>query len=436
MSLIFEHSCLAAKPELDIFSTPPTMAALEDSWSTEYLPTTSLDDTSPIKFMISGDSNHYIDPYSSYLYLEVKITKQDGTDIDAGTQIGPVNLLAHSLFQQVDVWLNDTLITSSSNLYHYRAYLETLLSFSDESKKSQLTMSLYSKDTPGQMDDIADANTGLVARREFTDESKTVPLICKLHSDIFLQKRLLLNGVDMRIKLIRNSDKFVLMGANNSTHKLKITAASFFVRKVKVNNGIQLQHIELMDKKMQPAIYPIRKVDMKTYNVSTGSLSMNEESLFSGILPKRIVIGFVTSKAFEGGYDKNPFNFTHQNLCYCTLLIDGKMVPQKPLVSNFTNGETLRNYFMLLQSTGHIFNNGGVDFDRSDFNQGYTLLAFDLTPDQDESGCYHVLKKGSIRLELKFASALTEPVNIIVFAESDAAIKIDKNRQVLTNFSR
>ncbi|XP_067945020.1 uncharacterized protein F54H12.2-like [Watersipora subatra] len=228
MSLIFEHSCLAAKPELDIFSAPPTMAALEDSWSTEYLPTTSLDDTSPIKFMISGDSNHYIDPYSSYLYLEVKITKQDGTDIDAGTQIGPVNLLAHSLFGQVDVWLNDTLITSSSNLYHYRAYLETLLSFSDESKKSQLTMSLYSKDTPGQMDDIADANTGLVARRGFTDKSKTVPLICKLHSVIFFQKRLLLNGVDMQIKLIRNSDKFVLMGANNSTHKLKITAASFF----------------------------------------------------------------------------------------------------------------------------------------------------------------------------------------------------------------
>ena len=172
MSLMFEHSCLAAKPELDLFSTPPTMAALEESWSTEYLPTNSIDDNSPIKFTVSGDSNHYLDLHSSYFYFEVSITKEDGTNIDANTEVGPVNLLAHSMFQQVDVWLNDTLITSSSNLYHYRAMFETLLSYSDEAKKSQLSMSLYSKDTPGEMDDIGDANQGLVSRRSFTAESK------------------------------------------------------------------------------------------------------------------------------------------------------------------------------------------------------------------------------------------------------------------------
>ncbi len=335
MSLIFEHSCLAAKPELDLFSNSPTMAALDEGWTTEYLPTTALNDSSPIKFFISGDTNHYIDPNSTYLYLEVKITKGDGTNLDAGTAVGPINLIAHSLFQQVDIWLNDTMITNASNLYHYRAMLETLLSFSSESKTSQLTMALYNKDKAGSMDDIANANTGLVSRRAFTAESKTVPLICKIHSDIFFQKRLLLNGVDMKIKLVRNSDKLVLMAADGSTYKLKLSTASLFVRKVAVNNGIQLQHIEMLDKKLQPAIYPIRRVDMKTINIATGSLSMNDENLFNGILPKRIVIGFVASAAFEGAYDKNPFNFFHQNLKYCSLLVNGKMVPQKPLISDF-----------------------------------------------------------------------------------------------------
>ena len=190
----------------------------------------------------------------------------------------------------------------------------------------------------------------------------------------------------------------------------------------------------MLDQKMQPAVYPIRKVEMKTYNISAGSLSMNEESLFAGVLPKKIVIAFVTSAAFEGRYDKNPFNFTHQNLSYCTLLVDGKMIPQKPLVSDFANNNTLRNYFMLLESTGHVFNNSGIDISRRDYEQGYSLLAFDLTPDLDESGCYHVLRKGTARLELKFSTALQEPVNLIVFAEGDSAIKIDKNRQVFSNF--
>lgn len=77
MSLIFEHSCLAVKPELDLFSNSPTMAALDEGWTTEYSPTTALNDSSPIKFKVSGDTNHYIDLNSTYLYLEVKITKND-----------------------------------------------------------------------------------------------------------------------------------------------------------------------------------------------------------------------------------------------------------------------------------------------------------------------------------------------------------------------
>lgn len=434
MSLMFEHSCLATKPELDLFTTPPTMAAFDEGFTTEYLPTTSLIEFSPIKFIISSDTNHYIDLNSTYLYLEVKITKSDGTNLDANTNVGPINLLAHSLFQQVDVWLNDTMITNASNLYHYRAYLETLLSFNGESKTSQLTMALYNKDKAGSMDDVDAANTGLVARRSFTAESKIVPLIGKIHSDIFFQNRCLLNGVDMKIKMLRNPDKLLLMAADGSDFKLKISSASLFVRKVKVNSGIQMDHISKMDQKLMPAIYPIRRVDMKTINIATGSLSMVDKNLFNGVLPKRIVIGFVTSTAFEGAYNKNPFNFTHQNLKYCTLLVNGVMVPQKPLISDFENGNTLRNYFSLLESTGHVFNNSGIDINRDDYNKGYTLLGFDFTPDLDESGCYHILKKGVIRIEVKFSTQLTEPVNLICYSEFDAAIKIDKNRSVITNF--
>lgn len=434
MSFIFEHSCLAAKPELDLFSTPPTQAAIEEGFHTEHMPTTSLSEGSQIKFNVSGDSSYYIDLNASYILLEVKITKADGSNIDNIGDVGPVNLLAHSLFQQIDVSLNDVVISNASNLYHYRALLETLLSYGDEAKKSQLSMSLYSKDTPGQMNDIGDNNTGLVARRSITGVSETIQLIFRPHSDMFVQKRFILNGVDLKLKLIRNNDNIVLMGAADSTFKLKIVNASFFVRKVKINSGIQLKHIEKLDKELVPAIYPIRRVDMKTFNISTGSLSWNEENLFQGVLPKRIVIGIVKSQAFEGAYNLNPFNFEHQNLKYCGLVVDGKNVPQKPLVCDFGTHSTLRNYFTLLESTGKVFNNGGLDINRTEYEKGYSLLAFDLTPDLDESGCYHVIKKGNIRLELKFSTGLTAPVNVIVYSEYDSSIRIDKNRAILTNF--
>ena len=51
-------------------------------------------------------------------------------------------------------------------------------------------------------------------------------LLGPLHADIFFCERLLLNSVDLRIKLIRSNDAFCLMGTRASEFTLKITAAS------------------------------------------------------------------------------------------------------------------------------------------------------------------------------------------------------------------
>jgi len=45
----------------------------------------------------------------------------------------------HSLFWQVDISLNGTQVTATTNTYPYRAMMETLLSYGDDAKKSQLT---------------------------------------------------------------------------------------------------------------------------------------------------------------------------------------------------------------------------------------------------------------------------------------------------------
>ena len=86
MSFIQEHSCLATRPELDLFTNLPTQASVEDSITVEHLPST-LSDDSPVKFSISGDSNYYIDLQSSYLYLEVKVTNNDGSNLNADAAV-------------------------------------------------------------------------------------------------------------------------------------------------------------------------------------------------------------------------------------------------------------------------------------------------------------------------------------------------------------
>ncbi|KAF6025960.1 hypothetical protein EB796_015736 [Bugula neritina] len=70
--------------------------------------------------------------------------------IEAGEHFA-VKYFIQQIQWNVEIMLNDVVISNASNLYHYRALIETLLSYSDEAKKS---MSLYSKDTPRKMDHI------------------------------------------------------------------------------------------------------------------------------------------------------------------------------------------------------------------------------------------------------------------------------------------
>jgi len=45
-------------------------------------------------------------------------------------------------------------VTASTNTYPYRAILETLLSYGDDAKKSQLTTALYYEDKASSMDAV------------------------------------------------------------------------------------------------------------------------------------------------------------------------------------------------------------------------------------------------------------------------------------------
>ena len=97
--------------------------------------------------------------YDDY-YVRAKVVRGVGTDIADDAPVAPVNNWLHSLFSQVDVHLNDTLVTPSSNTYPFRAYVETLLSYGAEAKKTQLSSQLWYKDTAGQRNFFSYACSG------------------------------------------------------------------------------------------------------------------------------------------------------------------------------------------------------------------------------------------------------------------------------------
>ena len=149
-----------------------------------------------------------MDLSESYLQVTAKILKTNGDDLVQtkgadGTvtgddaDVGPVNLWLYSLFSQVDVSLNERLVTLSMNTYPYRAYLETLLSYGPAAKESYLTAAIWYKDTAKHMEDHQ-LNKGF-SRQEWSLGSSQVVMIGRPHLDLCFQDHLMLNGVAIKI---------------------------------------------------------------------------------------------------------------------------------------------------------------------------------------------------------------------------------------------
>ena len=66
-------------------------------------------------------------------------------------------------------------------------------------------------------------NTDLKTRSEWTKTSKIVELQGRIHSDLFNQEKLILNGVDLTGKLHRHKPEFCLLSADTApAHKITI----------------------------------------------------------------------------------------------------------------------------------------------------------------------------------------------------------------------
>ena len=437
MAFVHKQSCEGVKSELDLFTVPPTQNCITNSHVVEHQPTASLDSGGPIEFLIPGSGDDYLDLANTMLHVQAKVTRANGHAIDAGEVVAPVNNWLHSLWSQIDLYLNGTLVTSSSSSYAFRAYIETLLSYGVETKSTQLTNQLWYKDTASRMNAIELAvgpapNFGFVKRREHIAGSRVVDMMGRLHLDMFMQDKFLINGVDVKIRLVRSKAAFALMALGNADYKITIVNATLFAKKATLNPAVQMAHVKTLEK--TTVKYPLRPVECKVYSIPAGALSHTHENLFLGTLPKRLVLCCIDNDAYNGAYDKNPFHAKNNTIGFHSVNVDGRQIPAKPYQPNFEENLFARSYASLFTSIGKIWQDEGNDLTRDDYRDGYTFFGFDLTPDQCDGPCFHPVQKGNLRIEFHFREALRVTVNVVAYAEFESVLEIDKNRNVIYDY--
>lgn len=448
MALIHGETTEVLKSELELFSVHPTQTSVEETRFVQYFPQTTLDRGGPIVFHIPPLEKEYLDPSKTFLYLKTRILSESGgvlpkvksaqdNAVPKQSYVFPINYFHATCFKTVDIYLNNKNISANDTLYPYRAYIETLLSNTKDSKLEQLKAALYYQDkTP--MDEVSESltktgnaqttNTGALLRFTKTKFSNPFETFGRIHSEIFCQDKLLTGDVDLSIKFHRADNAFCLMSQDDTArYTISIDKAVLYVCQKRISASIREAHqIALQTRNLK---YPVKKCQMKFFTRGAHRSDISEPNLVNGVLPKRITFALVDSDAFSGSLSKNPFNFQHFNLSNITLRKNGENIPFQAIEMDYETKCVMQGYLALLEGSSNLFRERSLDIQpMSDFtNGGFSIYCFDISQGHDHSKSFDLVETGNISLELKLAKTSDTSITIVTHLEYDAIIEIDKD---------
>lgn len=238
--------------------------------------------------------------------------------------VGPVNNVLHSLFETVIVKVNGSQITNSPDMYHYKTYLQSLLSYSSEIKNSAMQTVGYSLDNKRHMEtDVSAAgiptNSGFSLRANWfrKDNASTnayrangATFIGRLNHELIGSTKPLPPKSLVQITLNRAADDFFILKTSTDTKKYK-AVISFCCLYVPIAwmQEVLLRELDVRWPK-EPITYHYRR-----HNVLKLTVHRNKKEFFSDALfpesenPIRIYFFLVKADAAIGDQKLNPYNF-------------------------------------------------------------------------------------------------------------------------------
>lgn len=447
----------------------------------EILPITTaieLSQSAPIDFRIITNGYEFIDLMNSYFYIQGEWVDSAGKPIEANyDSTRPASNLFHSLWTQIDVKLNGTMVSSHQNkTYPYVAYLEKTLSMARFQETRDAMFHGYYFDG---FETALKADLSGLAASSFPDKDgfnrsspfkhqklpvgELVELLDNLHIDVFKQPRYLPNEVVMDIRFHRNVPEFYMQTLgqvqNQKLEEKDDQKASLRIKKMhfvamKIYPTAEIYQQIQSSAERSPMRIDIRRTEMKTMVIASGTKSKRVDELFTNQLPKRIIIFFLSNAVFNGSWNRNSFIFEHYEIEEMDVVFNGRRVrPRMKLdtdstttwdktpnkiddPSKFTKLEAYHHFVSSLELTD-LETQPLVAFPAFFYKEGlFTVWVYDFTPDRSASttSIVHPVERGYISMDFKWKNALPEAINLMVYAEYDNTISIDGQRAVSTDY--
>ena len=226
---------------------------------------------------------------------------------------------------------NGVLMTEQSNTYHYKAYLETLLNYNRQEGATKLVPQGWVNQlnvipimgVTGANADVPTAAdwSGNVELRALTArllEQHWHTFIIRPHLPPLKTGKCLVPGIQLDFELFLNPNSVYLMGTPNkgtlNTKKfpaihnddIKVT---LLMRKVTLNASVYVRLQKERQLAKQPVCYPVVRSEIRSFSFDGRSTQWEQDNVFVGRFPDRVIVGLLHSDAFNGNLQRNPYAF-------------------------------------------------------------------------------------------------------------------------------
>lgn len=434
MSLVHPNGIVCAVGELDLHAVGVTQKDILKSQVVTKTTNNALTDTTETFDFTFESSALYTDLSEAELYMEVEVLNEDGELLTVAKEAAPVNNLAHAIFDSVQLLVNNEKVTGNNDEYAMKAQILDVLGVEQRDKDTRLRgCQKWMADTAGHMETRGADNKGWLARRAEYSSRRTHALLMRPHLDMLKQCKLLPANCPLKFVFERSSPEFYMSQAADQTFRVKITKAEMSIRQVVVRDEVVLVHNKaVMTRDLGPFNYPITRVKVTKHTLDPGSQEYSWSQPDTTQIPSRLILALVKETAASGNKTENPFNFQNYSVREAAVKFDDQKFEVK---TNFGTGNAVRAYNNLFKETGLHATGLDCGITLEDFQHGYTLLAFDLTPDKaPEAPRINLLKQGKLNISLRFQNATEHAVSAVVCSFYDNIVQLTADRLPVTDY--
>ena len=329
----------------------PVVDDVLSSHQQEIYPTTSLDENC-IEFEFQTDRNYYVDLRQSFLALKLKFVKGRGYDTyeskekkkehkdetvvftETGTddtddeeedvaRVTYVNNIMHSIFSNVEVYINNQQIYNSNGLYAHKSYISNNFKGAITEYKGVLHCEGY--DYEQDLEDISNPlpEPFFTRRMKLLSRPDGLMLYGKLGIDFFSTSELLYPNMKIRLRLIRARPNFYMI-SDNPNVSLGIVDCSLYTRRIALKDDYHKKRMDMLA--YAPVEYNYLETLARKFIIPARQNQFIQENIFNNARNRRVAIAMNTNSAFPGSFTENPFWYQQFDLRQIRILRGGQPI--------------------------------------------------------------------------------------------------------------